>query len=124
MFTLAIRQPWAWLIVEGYKDIENRTWPTDYRGTLLIHASKKPDPDIKGLIADVRKAGYPIPDAERMQYGGIVGICHLHDVVTRHHSGWFTGPYGFVLRGRRRLPFHAQRGHLKLFQTEWRPEWD
>lgn len=29
---LSIRQPWAWLIVNGYKDIENRTWPTHFRG--------------------------------------------------------------------------------------------
>ena len=29
---LSIRQPWAWLIVNGYKDIENRDWKTHYRG--------------------------------------------------------------------------------------------
>jgi len=23
---LSIRQPWAWLITHGHKDIENRTW--------------------------------------------------------------------------------------------------
>ncbi len=37
---LSIRQPWAWLIINGYKDIENRSWPTNYRGTFFIHASK------------------------------------------------------------------------------------
>jgi len=36
--SLSIRQPWAWLIVQGHKPIENRTWPTTYRGPLLIHA--------------------------------------------------------------------------------------
>ena len=35
---LVVRQPWAWLIVNGYKDIENRSWRTRYRGALLIHA--------------------------------------------------------------------------------------
>jgi len=25
MYALSIRQPWAWLIVHGWKDIENRT---------------------------------------------------------------------------------------------------
>ena len=40
MKALSIKQPWAWLIVNGYKDIENRTWKTNYRGTFLVHASK------------------------------------------------------------------------------------
>jgi len=35
---LSVRQPWAWLIVSGLKDIENRPRPTHYRGPLLIHA--------------------------------------------------------------------------------------
>lgn len=37
---LSIRQPWAWLIVQGFKDIENRTRASHHRGPLLIHASK------------------------------------------------------------------------------------
>jgi len=40
MKAISIRQPWAWLIVNGYKDIENRSWPTKFRGRVLIHASK------------------------------------------------------------------------------------
>lgn len=39
MKALSIRQPWAWLIANGYKDIENRSWRTNYRGPVLIHAS-------------------------------------------------------------------------------------
>lgn len=38
MKAITIKQPWASLIVAGIKDIENRTWPTKYRGTVLIHA--------------------------------------------------------------------------------------
>lgn len=30
MAALSIRQPWAWLVVQGYKDIENRDWPTNF----------------------------------------------------------------------------------------------
>ena len=37
---LSIRQPWAWLILNAGKDIENREWPTRFRGRVLIHASK------------------------------------------------------------------------------------
>ncbi|WP_229215634.1 ASCH domain-containing protein [Duganella sp. CY15W] len=40
MKALSIRQPWAWLIVNGYKDIENRSWSTNVRGKVLVHASK------------------------------------------------------------------------------------
>jgi len=36
---LSIRQPYASLICYGIKKAENRTWKTDYRGKLLIHAS-------------------------------------------------------------------------------------
>ena len=33
---LSVRQPWAWLICSRIKDVENRTWKTNYRGRLSI----------------------------------------------------------------------------------------
>ncbi len=43
MKALSIKQPWAWLICAGYKDIENRSWriirepaPSFYRGTIEL----------------------------------------------------------------------------------------
>ncbi len=45
MKALSIMQPWAWLIVNGHKDIENRNWPTRFRGPVYIHAGKKIDGD-------------------------------------------------------------------------------
>ena len=39
MKTITIKQPWAQFIAEGIKDIENRTWKTNFRGRVLIHAS-------------------------------------------------------------------------------------
>ncbi len=41
MKALSIIQPWASLIATGIKDVENRTWRTNYRGEFLIHASAK-----------------------------------------------------------------------------------
>jgi hypothetical protein len=38
MKCLTLHQPWASLIVEGVKRIETRSWPTNYRGPLAIHA--------------------------------------------------------------------------------------
>ena len=42
MKALSIRQPWASKIARGEKTIEVRSWPTSYRGSLLICAGKKP----------------------------------------------------------------------------------
>jgi hypothetical protein len=42
MKVLSVKQPWASLIVNGIKDVENRVWKTNYRGELLIHATAEP----------------------------------------------------------------------------------
>jgi len=36
---LSLREPWASFMIHGIKTIENRNWPTKYRGTVLVHAS-------------------------------------------------------------------------------------
>ena len=36
---LTVKNPWAYLIVRGIKDVENRTWKTNYRGNVFIHTS-------------------------------------------------------------------------------------
>lgn len=36
---LTVKNPWAWLITQGIKDIENRTWRTNFRGRVMIHAA-------------------------------------------------------------------------------------
>ena len=38
MKVLTIKEPWATLIIEGYKKYEFRSWKTNYRGKILIHA--------------------------------------------------------------------------------------
>lgn len=43
MKVLTIKEPWASLIVNGYKKYEFRTWKTNYRGKVLIQASISPD---------------------------------------------------------------------------------
>ena len=40
MKAITISQPYASLIASGEKWVENRTWPTKYRGPLAIHAGK------------------------------------------------------------------------------------
>lgn len=38
MKALTIKEPWATLIIAGYKSFEFRSWKTKYRGKILIHA--------------------------------------------------------------------------------------
>ena len=105
MKILSIRQPWAYLITQGTKDIENRSWPTKYRGPFLVHAS------LNINRAACKKLRI---DASKLETGGIVGIAEIVDCVSKHQSKWFEGDYGFVLRKRRRLPFLKWKGSLGL----------
>ena len=102
---LSIRQPWAYLIIHGSKNIENRSWPTKYRGQLLVHASLNIDHEA------CRTHGL---DPSKLQIGGVVGMAEIADCVLDHHGKWFEGPYGFVLRNRRPLAFVKWTGSLGL----------
>jgi ASCH domain len=105
MKVLSIRQPWAYLITQGSKNIENRSWPTKYRGPFLVHASKTVN------RTACKRQGL---DPAELNTGGIVGIAEIAACVTDHRSKWFEGPYGFVLRNRRRLRFVKWKGSLGL----------
>ena len=128
MIALSIRQPWAWLILHGGKDVENRTWPTKVRGRILIHAAKGMEDwewedgwslayDIDRDLAD-RMPALESPDLSR---GGIIGQVEIVDCVRRSASAWFSGPCGFVLRDPRVIPFYAVRGQLGFFEVPWPP---
>ena len=113
--TLSVRQPWAWLLVHGYKDIENRNWSTTFRGRCLIHAGKTFDQDgYEWVKRHFKKIDLPLPS--EFERGGIVGWVNITDCVTRSKSKWFFGPYGFVVNGADELPFVPMPGKLKLFE--------
>ena len=124
MKCLSIRQPWAWLITHPEiliaceyppKDAENRTWPTRYRGPLLIHAGKALDREGWHWVRQTFPA-LRLP--ERFDMGGIVGECNLTDCVEEAPGNpWFFGPYGFVLRDARPLPFRESKGQLGFFEV-------
>jgi hypothetical protein len=96
MKALSVRQPWAWLIVAGYKDVENRSWRTDYRGRLLIHASQTADKWAMGAYQEqAEEYGYDLPD--EYPTGAIVGSVELVDCVEQYDSEWFEGPIGWIL---------------------------
>jgi hypothetical protein len=116
--TISIRQPWAWLIVNGYKDIENRIWEAKLRGRVLIHAGQSKSGITAEELAYVKRH-YRISDLpETFETGGIIGIVELVDCVKRHRSKWFNGPFGWVLAKPRRLPFKKCKGQLKFFRAK------
>lgn len=118
---LSIMQPWAWLIVNGHKDVENRSWPTRFRGRVLIHAGKRFDPDYLDEGATVL---WDWPDIQRpdgFDTGGIVGVAEIVGCVTESTSPWFFGPHGFLIRNARPLPFRLCRGQLGFFTPDYSP---
>jgi hypothetical protein len=110
---LSIRQPWAHLIAQGVKTIENRTCRTAYRGPLLIHAGARWYEEPREAIET--RHGIAIP--RNLPLGGIVGIADLVDIVEQSGDPFFFGPYGWVLDNARPLPFRAIPGRLGLFDA-------
>ena len=106
MKAISIRQPWCHHILYDGKDVENRSWPTKFRGKVLIHASKGFDREDRDLV-----------QKHEMPLGGIVGMMEITDCVSAMDSRWFFGPYGFVIGRRRALPFVPCKGALSFFDV-------
>ena len=77
MKVLSLREPFATLIKNGIKTIETRSWKTNYRGKLYIHASSTKMPkeykNNKELMALVNE--------EDLNYGTIICSCELVDCI-------------------------------------------
>lgn len=122
MKAISIRQPWAWLIVNGYKDIENRTWNTKYRGQVLIHAASGLTKHEYNAALEICRAINPnlpvnIPSYESIERGGIVGYAYITGTCESNSSPWFFGPVGFYLTGAKPLHFQPLKGKLSFFET-------
>lgn len=77
---ITLRRPWARLVVEGAKTVENRAWRTPYRGMLFIHAGLSVDttaPEVRGQDAG------PV---------GLVGVVRLVDICDRSWGDPAVGP--------------------------------
>jgi hypothetical protein len=126
---LSVKQPWAALLAHGLKTIEVRTWATDVRGRVLIHAAKVPDERPTGWTLLTPAAR---PTAKRC--GGIIAVadlvaCRDYRNVTAfaadqpaHHNPpeWFAPPvlYGFQFAGARLVPFRPCRGYVRFFKPD------
>lgn len=134
MRALSIRQPWASLILKAGKDVENRCWPTKFRGRILIHAAKgmtrgehedaidfavhaiNARPRAGAKMTTLREPGFAFEDLPR---GGIIGAVEIVDCMNRSESPWFMGEYGFILRDPQPLPFLAWKGQLGFFDVPY-----
>ena len=122
MKAISIRQPWAWLVVNGHKDIENRIWRTKYRGKVLIHASgyKVTKADYEDFVACCKAARIKeFPAIDGFKTGGIVGSVEIVDCVQKSRSRWFNeGGFGFVLKNARKLPYKPMKGKLGFWEVK------
>ena len=72
MKVLTIKQPWASLIINSYKKYEFRSWKTNYRGKILIHAGKSLEKDMLNRFKD-----YNLD----IDLGYIIGEAYLEDCI-------------------------------------------
>ena len=73
MKVLTIKQPYASMIVNKYKTFEFRTWKTNYRGKLLIHAGGTIDKEDMKYFNYLNISDYPLKS--------IIGECELVDCI-------------------------------------------
>ena len=77
MKVISIIEPWASLIKEGIKEIETRSWKTNYRGKIYIHASlkkvSKKDERINNLVS--------LLEDKNFKYGHIIAEAELVDCI-------------------------------------------
>lgn len=105
---LTLKQPYAWLVVNGLKDCENRGWASKFIGRVLIHASQQPADDYYGLAMRILDTfGVECPKVEDLDLGKIVGVARFDQQVGRHGAkglGWFTGPRAWPVDWARPFP--------------------
>ncbi len=105
---LSLWQPWAWLVVNGHKDIENRKWrlPRTFQvpQRVYIHAglsmaTLRPD-DLEWIQEQLPDDGtMDVLLASEWPRGFLVGEATITGCVRESDSRWFEGPYGFTLVG-------------------------
>lgn len=106
MRVLSVRQPWAWAIVHGGKDVENRprNIAGSYRGPVAIQVSQRDDNDAFRAFARSWDALIAATDAARKRleagdwwrhHGHIIGVVDLietHDTRDEWREARSLGP--------------------------------
>ena len=128
---ISIRQPWAWLICSGFKNIENRSWRTNYRGRLYIHAGKSFDWDALDYLDQYLPYEYYrlvhiyFGIRERRivrhqeEFGAIVGYADLTDCIQNSRSIWAQrGLFHWELHDPLELAPIPLKGQLGIFEVD------
>jgi len=122
---LSIRQPWAWAIVAGHKDVENRSMfavtGADFDARdVAIHAAKGMTMEEYEDAADfMAHLGVQCPRPDALVRGAIIGSATVTAVVRQSDSPWFFGPRGLLLSDAYDVKPVPSVGALGYF--EWQP---
>lgn len=117
MKALTICQPYPHLILTGEKPVENRRWPTRFRGPLLIHAGKSKD-----WLSEGDEARYPLVFGAIVGMADVIDCVHISAIQKRYPdlagNEHVSGPYCFVLespvRFERPIPYKGQQGFFEI----------
>ena len=119
MKAVSIRPAWAWAIIHGGKDVENRLRRTRFRGRFLVHASltvRQADYEraTQALCAAGERA--ILPREDEFSVGGFIGSVELVDVAEASESVWYApGHFAWILRNPRPMEFFPYRGRRSWF---------
>jgi hypothetical protein len=121
MKAISIKQPWASMIIDGMKPVENRSRPWKHKGPVMIHASKSFDEEglqhIKDECHSVWAFRHTLFDESRNLTGGFIGSVNMAGCVTEHRSPWFFGPYGYVFKNPKScdlIPWKGKQGVMNV----------
>ena len=104
-FAISVRQPWAWAIIHGGKDVENRVKRAitmggmDRHKRIAIHASSGMTRDEYEEAREFMEddCGVSCPHPSKLLRGGIIGSVSIVGVVKESRSPWFFGPWALEL---------------------------
>lgn len=129
---LSVRQPYASLLVSGEKDVENRSRKTNYRGTVLIHASARMH-DVVEKLSGYLQDGVPLIGIEKDimreadyaesydRMSAILGSVDIVDCVQNHPSEWAEkGQWHWVCANAKKFehPIRNVKGKLGIWEWE------
>jgi hypothetical protein len=128
MKALTIRQPWAHLIVLGMKNIENRSWKTNYCGRIYVHAALNTAHGIEPIARYLYSEWKHLSPDFRHELAqtsfiksAIIGEVDIIDCVQNHHSVWAEQEgWNWVLANavRHDKPILNVKGGLSLWEFE------
>lgn len=104
MKAITLKQPWAFLVCSGVKDVENRTWkcPEKHIGKrVLIHASKtsyKCDNYFDSPLSNDQLLALPSDIQYPVLHSAIIGSVRIVGCTINHPSVWAVDElYNWVL---------------------------